>query len=240
MLRQLFVPRRRWVLFCLLALLPAVPARAHFLWVAVGEGSPNARLTFGETPDEKTLESLMPKLAPARAWDGAGHVVALTQGKGGWTGQAAAGSATVGATQSWGVMDRSADGTGAFLVEYYAKGGIGLQETAVDLKLPLELFARQEGSQIVATVQFHGMPASGSPVHVSLPGGRSVDLTSDAQGEVRFDAAVKGRYGLRAGWTYGRKGQVDGNAYTEVRHYTTLTFALTGGSPASRPRRGPG
>jgi hypothetical protein len=232
MLRQLFVSRRRWVLFCLLALLPAVPARAHFLWVAVGEKSPNAHLTFGETPDEKTPEDLVPKLAPARAWDGADHVLALTQGKGGWTGKTAAGSTTVAVTQSWGVVDFSGDGTGAFLLEYYAKGGTGLKETAADLKLPFEIFARQEAGQLVARVQLKGSPLPGSPVHVSLPGGRSLDLTSDAQGEVRFDPDGKGRYGLRARWINERKGQSEGKAYGEVRHYTTLTFALAKGGVA--------
>jgi hypothetical protein len=193
----------------------------------VGEGSPNAHLTFGETPDEKTPKDLVPKLATARAWDGAGHTVALTQGQGGWTGQAAAGSKTVAVTQSWEVVDRSGDGTGAFLLEYYAKGGTGLKETAADLQLPFELFARQEAGQLVATVRLHGTALPGSPVHISLPSGRSVDRTSDAQGEVRFDPDGKGLYGLRARWINERKGQSEGKAYGEVRHYTTLTFALT-------------
>ncbi len=232
MLRQLFESRRFWTLFSLLALLPAAPAQAHFLWITIDEGSRRPRLVFGETPDEATPENLVARLAEARVRDGAGKAVVLTQEDDGWSGQAS-GQAALAATQSWGVVDRSGDGTGAFLLEYYAKSGAGLQDTTADLKLPLEIFARQEAGQIVATVRRGGEAVAGAPFHVSLPSGRSFDRASDAQGEIRFDGEGKGLYGIRARWLEDRKGEGGGKAYGEVRHYTTLTFALPEGMGAT-------
>jgi hypothetical protein len=232
MLRQLFASCRSWILLSLLALLAAAPARAHFLWLTIDEGSRKPHLAFGETPDEATPASLVARLAAARVRDGAGKALALTQVEDGWTGPVSKQTALA-ATQSWGVVDRSGDGSGAFLLEYYAKGGAGLQATAADLKLPLELFARQEGGQIVATVRRGGQAVAGSPFHVSLPSGRSFDRTSDAQGEIRFDGEGKGLYGIRARRLEDRKGESDGKAYGEVRHYTTLTFSLPEGTAAA-------
>jgi hypothetical protein len=225
MVRQLFDLRHSWTLFVLSAVCAVAPAQAHFLWIMADAGSKSSHLTFGETPDEATPDGLVARLADARVRDGAGKAVALTQGEGGWTGPVPT-QATLAAVQSWGVVDRSGDGTGAFLLEYYAKGGAGLPDTATDLKLPLELFARREAGQIVATLRRGGQAVAGSPFKISLPSGRSLDRTSDAQGEVRFDGEGGGLYGVRARWLEDRKGESGGKAYGEVRHYATLTFAL--------------
>lgn len=220
----------------LLSLASAAPARAHFLWIAI-DGSRQGRLTFGETPDEPTPADLVARLAEARAKDGAGQPLALHREESGWSG-GAAGSKAVSATQDWGVVDRSGDGTGAFLLHYYAKGAAGLAETATDLELPFELFARQEGGEIVATLKRGAKGVAGSPVHVSLPSGRSLDRSSDASGEIRFPGEGGGLYGLRARVLEDGQGEAGGKKYGDTRHYSTLTFTLPGtAAAAAKPRK---
>jgi hypothetical protein len=241
MFRQIIaIGRCRLLLVALLVVCAAAPAQAHFLWVAVDPGAQKSNLTFGETPDEVTPEGLVARLAAAQVRDGAGKTLTLTEGESGWVGPLP-GKALVAATQSWGVVDRSGDGTGAFLLEYYAKGGAGLSETAAEAALPFELFARQDAGQIVATLRRGEQVVAESPVRISLPSGRALDRTSDAKGEVRFDSEGGGQYGVRARWLEDRKGESGGKSYGEVRHYTTLTFALpdraaSAAAPASEPQ----
>lgn len=211
----------------------AAPAAAHFLWIGVEAGpAPAAHLTFGETPDEATTAVPVSRLAGARGRDAAGKPLALTTGEGRWSAPVA-GRPAVGAVESWGVVDRSGDGTGAFLLEYYAKAGAGVEDTAADLGLPLELFARREGNQIVATLSRAGGGVPNAPVKVHLPSGKTLDRTADGKGEVRFDAEGGGLYGLRGRFLEERKGESEGKAYGEVRHYSTLTFSLPEGAAAA-------
>jgi hypothetical protein len=211
-----------------LGLAAALPAEAHFLWLGV-DGAPKAQahLKFCETPEETTQAVPVARLAEARARDAAGKALALTAGEGEYSGPLA-GRPAAAAVQRWGVVDRG--GEGPFLLEYYAKGAADAAGAAADLKQPLEILARVDGGQVVATLHHEGKGVGGAPFHIHLPSGRTMDRTADTAGTVRFDPEGGGEYGLRARFTEDRAGQLDGKSYGEVRHYATLTFALPGGA----------
>ncbi len=222
MLQQLTIARRVAAVSAL-SLLAAVPAQAHFIWVLVGSEAAPPQLVLAENPAEEMTDDLVPKIA-AKAWDASGKELAFTQGKKSWNGPVDF-SKAIAAKQSWGLMDH---GGKPFFIEYYAKGGAGIAETANEMKLPFELYARQDGAEIVATLKLNGQPAADSKVNVHLPTGGSLELQTDAKGEIRFAAAGGGHYGLRARAIEAKKGESDGKAYDEVRSYTTLAFALPG------------
>lgn len=207
----------------------AVPAQAHFLWVVVGDQAPKAQLVLAENPGEETVADLIPKIA-AKAWDAAGQSVTFQKQEKTWVADA---PAAVAAKQSWGLMDH---GGKPFMIEYYAKGGATPEATEVSLKLPYELFARQEGGEVVAWLTQDGMPVAETPVNLHQPGGgKSVELKTDAKGEVRFKPEFGGHYGLRARFIEARGGESAGKAYEEVRHYTTLAFSLPGPPAPAAP-----
>jgi Protein of unknown function (DUF3386) len=234
------VPRSRrarsWMSLGLAIALAAAPAAAHFMWLEVGSGSrPVLRLSFGEAPQEPTDADLLPRLAPAQVRDAAGGALVLASGDGAWTGTLG-GSGGATAALDWGVVDRDGE---TFSLQYYAKATPSLAEAGADMGLPLEVIARQDGTQVVARVRRGGTGVANSPVHVHYPSGRSLELTADERGEVRFDLDGAGVYGVRARWMEEREGSANGKAFGEVRHYATLSFASSASALAAAPAGAP-
>ncbi|MFN0242909.1 MAG: DUF3386 family protein [Planctomycetota bacterium] len=217
-------------------------AHAHFLWQRVQPGpKPRADVTFAERPDERVNAVPIERLATARAWDAQGQPLALTAQSGVLGAELRVDALAAGASQSWGIVDRTGDGTGAFLLEYYAKGAATLTEAATRVKLPLEVFASADGAGMVASVRQGDAALANVSLHVQLPSGDTLDRITDAEGRVRLDTRMAGEYGLRARWIEPREGDVDGKAFHEVRHYSTLTFTIGAASdrstvPAAAPK----
>ena len=202
----------------------AAPAAAHFVWIDVGPGPQRVvRLSFGEAPQELTDAKLLARLAPAQVRDAAGGALVLVSGDGAWTG-AAGGPGGVTASETWGVVERDGE---IFLLEYYARGTATLAEAGASTGAPLEVLARQDGAQVVASVRRGATGVANSPVYVHFPSGRKLELTADEQGDVRFDLDGAGLYGVRARWMEERQGSAEGKEFSEVRHYATLTFGAT-------------
>ncbi len=205
-------------------LLACALAAAHFLWIAVEPQGGAVRLTFGETPEEPTQAVPVSRLAAARVLDAAGSPIALVAGEGAFTG-ASSGTAVT-AAESWGVVDRSGDGAGAFLLEYYAKGATTPEQAATVVALPLEILAQVQGSRVTLRVQRAGRGVARAPVHVHLPSGRTLDLVADDEGRTEFETLEAGTCGVRSRWIEERAGDLDGRAFGEVRHHATLTLPL--------------
>lgn len=202
-------------------------AHAHFLWQRVQSGpKPRTDVTFAERPDERVNAVPIERLATARAWDAEGRPLGLTAQSGVLGAELPVEALAAGSSQSWGLVDRTGDGTGAFLLEYYAKGAATLTEAATRVKLPLEVFASADGAGILAIVRQGDAALAHASLHVQLPSGDTLDRTTDAEGRVRLDARMAGEYGLRARWIEPRTGEVDGKRFGEVRHYSTLTFTV--------------
>jgi hypothetical protein len=91
---------------------------------------------------------------------------------------------------------------------------------------------RKDGQAVVASFRHDGKASPGISVRLHLPSGQTEDRVSDERGEIRFDAAAAGLYGLRARWMEDRKGTHERKAFGEVRYYSTLTFHVTNGASA--------
>jgi hypothetical protein len=213
------------------ACLASRPAQAHFLWAEIGSGAqPQLRVTIAEASGENTTGELLERIGPASAWDGSGKALALAPAT---DAMAAPGpSNVVGAFQNWGVLDKTAEGRGVFLLEYYAKAARSIDDASQHAKLPVEVFVRREApgsSTCIATLKHNGQPVAKAPVKLHEPDVEEArDLTTDAQGEVRFEAAKPGLYGLRAAVVEDRSGEHMGKPFPMIRNYSTLTFTVPG------------
>jgi len=206
--------------------LGAPPAFAHFLWARIeGTSANNLEISFGEVPEEPTTAVPLSRLSLARATDGQGRALALRPSSTAMTCELGPGVRVASAVQSWGVVDRIGDGTGAFLLEYCAKAALTIEDAQASTRLPLEVFVRRDGDQIVATVKRDQTPLPDSAVQVCHERAPSIDLVTDSSGEVRWPATA-GRFGVRARWIEDQAGTADGKSFQEARHYSTLTFRV--------------
>ena len=132
-----------------------------------------------------------------------------------------------------GVMQR---GDSAFRLMYYAKTGptagtapLTACKTCDDLQL--DVTPKFLGTQVEVSVCFGGQPASGVELLVARPGADDFSGVSNEQGVVRFDVADPGLYSLRAKYVEPVSGSVDGAAFSETRHYSTVSLRIE--TPAS-------
>ncbi|RYG66368.1 hypothetical protein EON80_15560, partial [bacterium] len=217
----------------------ARPANAHFLWGQISENTeaPAFQVTLAEGSGEMTTVSL-DKIKTAKAWSVSGVALPLAA-----QGAAMASSfdgvdQVAAARQFYGVLDKTAQGRGVFLLEYEAKAARDISKAGLNAKLGLEFFARRDGNQILATVKHNGKVLANAPVKLHEPGTDSekpIDLTTDAKGQIRFDGSKPGLYGLRTAAVENKAGSFEGKKYDLVRRYTTLTFTVKGAAGALKP-----
>lgn len=203
-------------------------ADAHFLWAQVTPGTePSFRLTFAENAGEDTTESLIGRIKPTRVWTADGKPLTLKPEKGALATRLPAGARVAAVEQTWGVMDRQAEGRGKFLLRYYAKAASDTAGAAESAKLLVEVFLKREGTLCIATVRQEGKPVAGAEVTLVRPGEtESVAIKANAVGEVRFTAEQAGTCQIRAMVPEQQSGTQDGKAYDLVRSYSTLTVPV--------------
>lgn len=192
-------------------------------------------LTFAERPDEPTSAVPLTRLQEARAWDQRDQRIELVSETSRLTGALPDGAAVVGGAQSWGIVDRIGDGAGAFFLEYYTKAAVTAADAAVSVNLPLEIFARRDGPQVIATLRRGETALSNATLHVYTPPAGVFEYTTDTSGTTRFDANKPGLYGLRTRWIEPRSGEFEGQRFAEVRHYSTLTFQVEQPAASENP-----
>jgi hypothetical protein len=215
----------------------ARPAHAHFLWAEVAPApQPSFRLSFGEAAGDPTPPELLERIRPARATTPDGKPLPLQPGDGALVASLPAGTKVAGAGQRWGVLDRSAEGRGVFLLQYYAKAAGDAAAAAAKAGLHVEVFARPEGGSWVVTVLHGTRPEAGAELNVQCPGGAEpLALKTDAKGEARFSASGAGKCAIRALAVENERGEFEGKPYTLKRYYSTLTFPIAAplaGAPA--------
>lgn len=215
-----------WLAAGLLTGLSALPAQAHFLWAELAPGTtPVLQLKFVEQANEKTTPELLAKLKPSKVWTAKGETPVVKPGDGALETVVPEGTRLVAAVQTWGVMDRSAQGRGVFLLEYYAKAAADLNAAGQSAKLPVEAFVKREGDSFVVLVKQEGKAARDAEIVLQRPGnGNLLALKTDAAGKTQFKSAGEGLYGLHATVAEKRSGSYEGKNYDLIRHYTTLTF----------------
>ena len=229
---------------------------AHFIWAVIersDDGDPQARFYFSETATPDSAEFL-DRLTRIRAWhrtpegeyaplqlqkverdDGGMLAGALTSGRG-----------SLEAECLYGTFSHS-DQT--MLLHYYTKSlssdaGDNLRRSR---KLDLDVSPRLSNGELQIGVYWKGQPASDSQVMVKSPGGKPVELTTDAEGTARLKSPVPGRYEIRARWIEKEAGWFEEERYAEARHYSAVTFdtststsddsqASAGAGPAGSPQ----
>jgi hypothetical protein len=240
-------------LLCALLLLAcAGSARAHFVWLLPGPRADklSAQIVFSDalSPDDaKFLKKIAHTKVYARAGEGKVVELKATMGKDALeVAVPGAGPQVVLAVCPYGVIAR---GKGEpFLLNYYAKSLVGhTRKAPVPAKLftqpwdqaPLEVVVLPDKAS--ARVLWRGKPLAGAEVSFLVPGKEdSVGDKTDKDGLAKLPPhAAAGTYGIRAGHTEAKAGELAGKKYGAVRHYATLTWHAMAPSPrrgASRAR----
>ena len=228
-------------LACLTVLAFALPAQAHFIWLLPHEsGQSTARMVFSDelAPDKNVAVTKIAKTKlTACGLDGAPCKTKSSQYDH-WYEAIADGKTdtkVLGGTCQYGVLAKGK--AEPFLLMYYAKTLVG-KNPGFDLKatqtpdfvkgwkaLPLEIdFVG--GKENTFRVLWQGKPLSKAEVVLLVPGlEEAVTKTTDADGA--FDlvpAKSPGLYGIRARHIEKKEGELDGKAYKEIKHYSTLTL----------------
>lgn len=211
------------------AIFAARPANAHFLWGEVSDDKePMAKLAFSDNPGQVSEADLVERIKTARAWNVQGKDLTFKTA-GAVRSGSLQGSHVFGSSQIYGVLDKTKEGRGVFKLLYWAKAADSLDGAGQNVKLPFEFFARRGAAgEIIATLQRSGQPVAQTTVNLYEPSDEKPrSLTSDAKGEIRFEAKTPGLYGLRAAWVDETPGELDGKKYPFVRNYTTLAFPVS-------------
>lgn len=222
-------------------------AQAHFIWLSPqpDAGSMVVHVYFGEeaTPDDPALLQRLRGMAIRQLRAGETPVeipVTLTAESMTALPAAEAGSSLFVASHDLGVINR---GESVFRLLYYAKSGpvstnAAWQSVDASTQLALDVVPEvRDGNQIHVTVRFRGAPVEGAQVKAARPGMDDFEGTTDARGVVEFDVAESGVHSLRARHIEATAGELNGVAFEETRHYSTvaLPVELTPASPKLQP-----
>lgn len=215
-----------------LLLLAVRPASAHFLWAEIADApkageAPSLRVALAEASGEANSGAPLARLNAAKVVGTAKPAPALKAGDGAMVAPLIAGQSVAAAQQNWGILDKTAEGRGVFQLYYYAKAATSIDAAATSQNLPLEFSLKREGAKLVATLTYDGKPVNGSAVKLHVPDvEKPVDLTSDAQGQVRFAAEKAGLFGLRGVYKDNKPGVFEEKDYDFTSNYSTLTFRV--------------
>lgn len=244
-------PIRQALLGLAIAGLLSPIAEAHFLWLVAqpSEKPTEVKLYFSElaAPDDPDL---LDRVSKAEAWIPGGRrsepqrltfekkddaLVAKLPGR--------SASSPVVLKHSYGVLTR---GEEPFLLNYYAKSYAsklpGSWQAVNDKELlPLEVIPRMNGSQVSFEVRWQGEPAAGADVTVEGPGIESaIEGTTNDKGVVTCAIPAEGLYSVRARMIENKSGELNGDAYKAVRHYSTLSLPFAPAKLTSAKHAWPG
>ncbi|MEY4177522.1 MAG: N-acetylneuraminate epimerase precursor [Planctomycetota bacterium] len=216
------------------ACLGAAAAQAHFLWVVPQSTSQGARVAvyFGEqaAPDDPAL---LDKVATASLWAaverGQPRELKLSKSDNALVAPLDRDQAfaPVILRHTYGVATKGGD---SFLLNYYAKGYStplpGLWRAVKDSeRLPLEIVPQADQRSVRFQVLWKGEPLAQALVTVEGPGlEMKREGTTDASGVFRCELAAAGLYSIRAKHVEEAAGKHGDQAYTSVRHYSTLAL----------------
>lgn len=205
-------------------LISMTSANAHFLWGSVTEGPERAYcMTISETPLEADDEHLE-EAYDTSAWEVGGQNLKLTLQEGFLASPLAPTAKIVAAGFSWGVFpDKNKK---PYLLDLYAKTAVTEAAAAESANLPVEVFARRDGKNIIATVKSIDEPLAQAEVVVTTPGDKEEKkFVTDSNGNVSFPFTQAGLYTVRAiNVVTPRTGAHNGKRYQTVHSYSTLTF----------------
>jgi hypothetical protein len=196
-------------------------AQAHFIWaeidqnevhVALSEKPGEAGIRFDQV--QKSVVTSGGRTLPLNPQDGKTYLAATLPPH----------VNVAAASNTWGVMDRTSQGRGIYLLYYHAKAARTLADAVKPSDLPAQWYAKSQNGRILATLVRKGVPVAGAAVEIILPDGQSQKTVTDSNGKVLFDSAGEGIYGIKALLNSTESGTYEGKKYPAVRSYSTLTF----------------
>ena len=213
----------------------SMPAHAHFPWIVLTpqERPTQAAVYFGESATRGDPD-LLDRIAHAdvrllSGWRSEPRELELATTDDALVAElkdaAPASSAVL--QLEYGVISR---GGAPFLLKYYGKAHSsvlpGAWRTVGDADLlPLEITAQLEHTQLNLHVAWQGEAAPGVELTIGGPGfDENVTGTTDDAGNLRCELADSGLYSIRARHVEESAGEHDGQAYHQIRHYSTLTL----------------
>jgi N-acetylneuraminic acid mutarotase len=204
----------------------ALVAQAHFTFIVPDADRKSARLFMSEKlmPDD-AVDAKIAKSAKLFVRDSNGHDTPLEltlasdalrmqiPGSGG--AQAIHGLVDLGVTTTRGPKP--------FLLLYHPKTLLAGTQALIGDEQVVEMIPQGEPGNVSLKLIARGKPLAGSEITVILPGGAESKVKTNAEG-VAGPFPQTGRFGAWARFWEDGKGQRDGVAYEQVRHYATLVF----------------
>jgi hypothetical protein len=227
---------KRWCGACLLLVVAALPARAHFVWIVPDQAGALVVFSDNLLPDANVPVT---KIAGTELFiigeGGKATALKAAQEKNAYRVAAPAKGqpAVIGGVCRYGVVQKGK--AEPFLLVYCAKGLVGgtlkdapegfVQPTP---RLPLEIVLIEGKGK--ARLLWQGKPLAGAEVAVLPPGeAEPTEGKTDKNGTFMLATPkVAGVYAIRARHVEPKEGDHDGKKYKEVRYYSTLTFAMRG------------
>ena len=225
---------RQSCLAAMVTVMTASLAQAHFIWIVTkpAEKPEKLEVYFGEAaiPDDPEL---LGNIEGIEAWGFGGRraeprQLKLEKGDDAYVATIPENlqSSPIVAKFNYG---RIARGDAAFVLKYYAKtypSVVPASWKAVENEeiLPLEVTPELQEGELVFTVRWKGERVSGSQVTAYGPKMDQVQGETDENGTYRVTPGAAGLYEVRARMIENQSGEVDGKPYSDIRHYSTLTF----------------
>ena len=213
----------RFTLPLLLALTLTSRLSAHFMFVHIVRGSePRIELHFAESAWDFSVNSgMVDILERVKATLPDGAALEFERRPFGFVAKLQPNQVTAAASLTYGMIGR---GGAPFLLEYYAKGAIGLSNAGEASGLGAEILAEETSpGRTTLTVMFRGAPAPGAEVVVPLEGTYTEKRTTDAAGKLVIPTPTSPLFSIRAMVAEEREGEHDGKPFSLAKHYTTLT-----------------
>lgn len=236
--------KRRQTILALVVLISAataVPAQAHYLWVAIDSAAKPAgaaNIYFEEGPAPGDGHYLDPIASSQKTWirtyeQPKPQALKVTQAKKPsqrWLTAALPDKAprSIDCYAKFGVYRY---GETDVLLHYWARNldvssHEALHELGESPQMRLNLVPHDHEQVMEVTVVWEGKPAAGRMVHVRGPKGFRKNLKSNSKGRIEFSPKVAGRYTMRTYIELPKSGEAGGKSYSLIRHHGTLTMQL--------------
>lgn len=205
----------------LLALLAALPAQAHYIWIEPVNGE--AHLCFGEYENalrEKTGGKLDNIAMPEVQINDDKRTAAAVQRKADYMAIAAkAGQPLIAQEITMKVKDLRKNNIGIVKPMYYTR--FESAETEGASALPLDIQPQGKGR---VRVSLHGKSLAKTKLNIFAPNQWVREYETDANGEAAIDTPWPGLYVMEVVHVESVKGEYQGDAYEGIRHVSTLSF----------------
>ncbi len=215
-------------------------AQAHFPWLVLNRAEGRVDVYFAESadPDDPALLDRLGELTIRhRAVDGkTAKQKAVRQDD--WLGLPAKSfDGTYALAHEYGVITR---GDSTFLLQYAAKAYAG-PKPAGEFGKPvaaLDLVPEWTPGRLTLVAHWNGKPLADAEVTVDTPDLDRVTGQTDAKGRFTVESKSEGLFAARVKHVEAKPGKRGDKAYTDARHYTTLTVEIgesTGKTAAKTP-----